>query len=118
MVFISTVLSRPETLPPKGPGRSGGATGDDAHLGFWRNPKRFNVAITRAKVRSLRRSCSHSCVSSAAALDPSAANAISWRRRKAAGAAGLAALVLSLSFLGLFQPEAFPASRHCMYKLF
>jgi AAA domain len=23
--------------------------GSDAHVGFWRNPKRFNVAITRAK---------------------------------------------------------------------
>ena len=38
IIFISTVLSKPETLP---------AVSSD--LGFWRNPKRFNVAITRAK---------------------------------------------------------------------
>lgn len=41
------VLSRPESLPAAAPA-SGGA-GSDQHLGFWRNPKRFNVAITRAK---------------------------------------------------------------------
>ena len=35
--------------------KSGGDPGDaheaghDAHVGFWRNPKRFNVAVTRAK---------------------------------------------------------------------
>ena len=44
IVFISTVLSKPETLPPVVSGRDG-----DLHLGFWRNPRRFNVAITRAK---------------------------------------------------------------------
>lgn len=44
IVFISTVLSKPETLPPIISGRD-----SDLHLGFWRNPRRFNVAITRAK---------------------------------------------------------------------
>ena len=42
------MLSRPESLPKAAaPGSSGAEA--DAHLGFWRNPKRFNVAITRAK---------------------------------------------------------------------
>lgn len=41
IVFISTVLSRPTSLP------SGNLP--DTHLGLWNNPKRFNVAITRAK---------------------------------------------------------------------
>lgn len=44
IVFISTVLSQPETLPPVV-----GSKDTDLHLGFWRNPRRFNVAITRAK---------------------------------------------------------------------
>ena len=91
IIFISTVLSRPESLPPARPpaasvasaGAGGGAgsgeegagslgaaaaaaaaataaaaasaaaaseaAAGDVHLGFWRNPKRFNVAVTRAK---------------------------------------------------------------------
>lgn len=52
IVFISTVLSRPETLPPASaaqPSARQRASQEDVHLGFWRNPKRFNVAITRAK---------------------------------------------------------------------
>lgn len=44
IIFISTVLSKPETLPPLLGGKDA-----DIHLGFWRNPKRFNVAVTRAK---------------------------------------------------------------------
>ena len=47
------VLLRPESLPPAAApaaGREGGPGGaHDAHVGFWRNPKRFNVAVTRAK---------------------------------------------------------------------
>ena len=39
------VLSKPESLPPQAP-----AQGEaNQHVGFWRNPKRFNVAITRAQ---------------------------------------------------------------------
>ena len=41
------VLSKPESLPPRAPAQGEGAV--DQHVGFWRNPKRFNVAITRAK---------------------------------------------------------------------
>ncbi len=62
-MFISTVLSQPESLPPAAaPLQSQASTGasssepgganatlPDAQLGFWRNPKRFNVAVTRAK---------------------------------------------------------------------
>jgi putative helicase MOV10L1 len=38
IVFITTVLSRPAD-----------AGGGDAHVAIWRNPRRFNVAITRAR---------------------------------------------------------------------
>ena len=61
IVFISTVLSSSESLPAAHPQFTCGAKGpaepakwwadgaDAQHLGFWRNPKRFNVAITRAR---------------------------------------------------------------------
>ena len=42
-MFISTVLSNPETLPCAASASSG------ALPGFWRSPQRFNVAVTRAK---------------------------------------------------------------------
>lgn len=39
IIFISTVLSRPESLPPARTTRSGGGgggpAGGDVHLGFW-----------------------------------------------------------------------------------
>ena len=41
------VLSKPESLPPRASAQGEGPA--DQHVGFWRNPKRFNVAITRAK---------------------------------------------------------------------
>ena len=41
------MLSKPESLPPRATAQGKGAV--DQHVGFWRNPKRFNVAITRAK---------------------------------------------------------------------
>ena len=54
IIFISTVLSRPADLPlggkpPKGSALipQGGAS--DPTVGFFRNPNRFNVAITRAQ---------------------------------------------------------------------
>lgn len=43
VIFISTVLSRPASLPGRG------GTADHTHTALWSNPKRFNVAITRAK---------------------------------------------------------------------
>ena len=66
IIIISTTLSKPESLPPPLPDvsaieqqqllqpqhgqRSGcGLVGGVSDVGFWRNPKRFNVAITRAK---------------------------------------------------------------------
>lgn len=67
VVFVSTTLSRPESLPPPPPdaaldGEAGGGAGagaldaDSARrrqealaVGFWRNPRRFCVAVTRAK---------------------------------------------------------------------
>jgi hypothetical protein len=69
IIFISTTLSKPESLPPPLPDVSAieqqqllqpqhgqrsssgswGLVGGVSDVGFWRNPKRFNVAITRAK---------------------------------------------------------------------
>lgn len=53
IIFISTVLSRPADVPV-GNGRITGAVlapsvAADPALGFFRNPNRFNVAITRAQ---------------------------------------------------------------------
>jgi putative helicase MOV10L1 len=47
IVFISTTLSRPESLPPQQLQQQGGVGDDtaDRNLGFWRNPKRFNVRL-------------------------------------------------------------------------
>ena len=42
VVFISTVLSRAASLPST-------AADADAQVALWRNPRRFNVAVTRAK---------------------------------------------------------------------
>ena len=41
------VLSRLESLPAQAPMQGNGEA--DQHVGFWRNPRRFNVAITRAQ---------------------------------------------------------------------
>ena len=52
IVFISTVLSRAESLPPvlsRIAEAQNPKAASDPHLGFWRNPKRFNVATTRAR---------------------------------------------------------------------
>jgi AAA domain len=57
IVFISTVLTKPSSLPQHlqragGASAVGGGAGDSSdaqYLGLWNNPKRFNVAITRAK---------------------------------------------------------------------
>ncbi|KAL3141854.1 hypothetical protein ABBQ32_004519 [Trebouxia sp. C0010 RCD-2024] len=55
IIFISTVLSRPADAPlaaghskPWAPPSLGGIAADPA-VGFFRNPNRFNVAITRAQ---------------------------------------------------------------------
>ena len=54
IIFISTVLSRPADVPPGGSRskRSDVAphsAAADPAVGFFRNPNRFNVAITRAQ---------------------------------------------------------------------
>lgn len=46
IVIISTVLSRPESLP------AASLLGDQ-HVGFWRNPRRMCVAVTRARAMLL-----------------------------------------------------------------
>jgi putative helicase MOV10L1 len=48
IVFISTVLTSPASLPPVPPPGSTRPV-EDPSLGFWRSPKRFNVAVTRAR---------------------------------------------------------------------
>ncbi len=54
IIFISTVLSRPADLPlagkpPKGSALHPPGGASDPTVGFFRNPNRFNVAITRAQ---------------------------------------------------------------------
>lgn len=54
IIFISTVLSRPADLPmgakiPKGSGLTPRGLAADPTVGFFSNPNRFNVAITRAQ---------------------------------------------------------------------
>ena len=54
IIFISTVLSRPADLPlggkpPKGSALIPPGDASDPTVGFFRNPNRFNVAITRAQ---------------------------------------------------------------------
>ncbi len=44
-LLLAQVLSKRESLPPP----AGAGEEADVHVGFWRNPKRFNVAITRAR---------------------------------------------------------------------
>ena len=56
IIFISTVLSRPAADTPLAAGHSKpwappslGVVAADPTVGFFRNPNRFNVAITRAQ---------------------------------------------------------------------
>ncbi len=61
MVFISTVLTDPDSLPPGGAWGMGAlsqgqaARQAESATSLWGNPARFNVAITRCKVRGARR---------------------------------------------------------------
>ena len=55
IIFISTVLSRPSSDPlgvgpnPRGMTDHAHSAAADPAIGFFRNPNRFNVAITRAQ---------------------------------------------------------------------
>jgi len=49
VIFVSTTLSRPESLPPPQPAAANQQSVESLSVGFWQSPKRFNVAITRAK---------------------------------------------------------------------
>ncbi|GLI68259.1 hypothetical protein VaNZ11_012614 [Volvox africanus] len=51
IIFISTVLSRVESLPAGGGGATGAGTAPAASqsLGLWSHPRRFNVAVTRSR---------------------------------------------------------------------
>ena len=55
IIFISTVLSRPSSDPlgvglnPRGATPNAPSAAADPAVGFFRNPNRFNVAITRAQ---------------------------------------------------------------------
>eukprot|EP00884_Botryococcus_braunii_P022696 jgi/Botrbrau1/910/Bobra.0167s0026.1 len=48
VIFISTVLTRTTVLPKEGAQARGGTTSD--HVGLFHNPRKFNVATTRAKM--------------------------------------------------------------------
>lgn len=47
IIFISTVLTRTAVLPKGG---SGAKVGASDHVGLFSNPRKFNVATTRAKM--------------------------------------------------------------------
>ena len=49
VIFISTVLSKEESLPMQVTSHGSEKGRENPEVGFWRNPRRFNVAITRAK---------------------------------------------------------------------
>ena len=55
-IFISTTLSRPESLPrPRAAAAGGDEAQDLLHVGFWRNPRRFNVRAAKGGSRPVLR---------------------------------------------------------------
>lgn len=49
IIIVSTTLSRPDTLPTTTNNDDNNNSIETQCIGFWHNPRRFNVAITRAK---------------------------------------------------------------------